>query len=635
MGKRLLIVFAVLLSFLFAGCKISGVATDDGQPLAGVIITLTGPAGTKTASTNAEGKFAFSMLKAGTYSLRADKTGLLFTPETQSATLASTDFAGVSGLYFEARPEKPKALVIINSTSTGYGSYLAKIKPALASFSANFTTTELNIANTEVAGLNAYDVIIIGHNKIDIGNVYMNDSEQQLISQAVTGGKGFINFDNDLAEETLGTPINFSCVDNANQDPVVTLAGRNTIVNPDDSIVIDNMWSEYAYNRPFTTLLANTLEQLPTMRLHKSVPNGQYKVYAKLYTVRDRCRYYFGFSESDPMSQWVDTRPGLAGEEYEHNWFFLDNASVNKGEFNLYTKNAQYENPLEYFFGWAELKLVPVTLKPRYSFVGEIFKFGYTPAASELNIEFKSGKLLWCSDNAVQDPDVTVMTILENDNKWSEFAHKRPFATVMGHSNEFLPDMKFSKSGLEPGVYDVFANVYTNHADTVYKYGFTASTITNSSFTAVKQGPNQILEHTEYKLGSIELSDGVFNLFVKDADVNTPTGYYYGWAWVRLAQVDGSVHPVIANRKQAEVIFTVSGVDYIPMSIAGISIPSNATLDVLATTTTGSRKPVIVATRDEETGLVNAVQFGTYDFIGMPGIAINDVIKNSVIWSAQ
>jgi hypothetical protein len=48
-----------------------------------------------------------------------------------------------------------------------------------------------------------YALIIVGHNELDPNRLYLDSAEQALISTAVSGGTGLVNFDSTLADEDL------------------------------------------------------------------------------------------------------------------------------------------------------------------------------------------------------------------------------------------------------------------------------------------------------------------------------------------------------------------------------------------------------------------------------------------------
>ena len=89
------------------------------------------------------------------------------------------------------------ALVLVNSASLRYGDYAAYIEPYLDHLGVPHVVVD--IANTAVpTDIGDYALIIVGHKQIDLGNLFLNSAEQNLITSAVNNGTGLINFDNDL-----------------------------------------------------------------------------------------------------------------------------------------------------------------------------------------------------------------------------------------------------------------------------------------------------------------------------------------------------------------------------------------------------------------------------------------------------
>ncbi len=85
--------------FIHSGCSsspsysISGTVTSGGAPLAGVTMTLAGSS-SGTATTDANGNYAFRDVSIGTYSLTPSLAGFAFTPSTRSVFLDGIDAVG-------------------------------------------------------------------------------------------------------------------------------------------------------------------------------------------------------------------------------------------------------------------------------------------------------------------------------------------------------------------------------------------------------------------------------------------------------------------------------------------------------------------------------------------------------------
>ncbi len=150
-----------------------------------------------------------------------------------------------------------------------------------------------------------------------------------------------------------------------------------------------------------------------------------------------------------------------------------------------------------------------------------------------------------CWDDAHQSPVLATTTstsaINLSDGRWTEFLYTagRPFPTVLAGANEYeryaLPAMRFFTSGLANGTYDVYANLYTQRTgrNMRYYWGYSASATKLYSIDTVG-GSGGATEHTEYRLGSVTVSDGTFSLYAQDADLLSGSYSVFGWAWIRL-----------------------------------------------------------------------------------------------------
>ena len=102
--------------------------------------------------------------------------------------------------------------------------------------------------------------------------------------------------------------------------------------------------------------------------------------------------------------------------------------------------------------------------------------------------------------------------------------------------------MRFYADGISNGEYEVIANLYTKAAgrDMRYFYGYTEGD-PKAYYVDTIGGAGGTDQHEEYSLGTINITDGTFNIYVQDADL-TGTGYnFFGWAWIRLVPVSGDV----------------------------------------------------------------------------------------------
>ena len=187
--------------------------------------------------------------------------------------------------------------------------------------------------------------------------------------------------------------------EDANQDPVLV-----TTTDAADLIETDGQWDEFLYTsgRPYPSILAHHLEYedygLPMMHFFASgIPNGQYEVIANLYDTSGM-EYFYGFEAADPMALSVITAGGATGEQ--HTQHSLGIVEITDNNFNLYVQDADMLSGTYGFFGWAWVRLLPVT-----------------PPDTTIN--------LWEDDH--QDPDLVTTSVVadlsETDGQWTEFLY--------------------------------------------------------------------------------------------------------------------------------------------------------------------------------------------------------------------
>ncbi|MBF0225157.1 MAG: carboxypeptidase regulatory-like domain-containing protein [Desulfobacterales bacterium] len=81
--KKFILHLVLLLSLIIAGCNLSGTITYNQNGLEGVAVTLRCSDGvTKTAVTDSNGKYSFSDVTKGSYTIAASKLGYSFYPES-------------------------------------------------------------------------------------------------------------------------------------------------------------------------------------------------------------------------------------------------------------------------------------------------------------------------------------------------------------------------------------------------------------------------------------------------------------------------------------------------------------------------------------------------------------------------
>ena len=293
-------------------------------------------------------------------------------------------------------PVRADAVVLVDSASPDYADFQHFIAPYLSNFGVPYTV--IDIATTPVtAGIGDYSLIIVGHRNLDPGGAYLSAAEQADISAAVQGGSGLVSFDNVLSSAT-GTPlydfeqtvfgfgygaagtssgiaigasssggdIIFDCADDAHQQPVLP-----TTTNAADISLTDGLWTEFHYTdpvegRPFPSVFAGADEYerygLQPMRFYdNNIPNGDYAVYATLYTAtagRDM-RYYYGYAADQTRSHYVDTVGGSGGVT-QHTEYSLGSVTVTGNSFSIYAQDADLLSGSYPVFGWASIRLVPL-----------------------------------------------------------------------------------------------------------------------------------------------------------------------------------------------------------------------------------------------------------------------------------
>ena len=132
-----------------------------------------------------------------------------------------------------------------------------------------------------------------------------------------------------------------------------------------------------------------------------------------------------------------------------------------------------------------------------------------------------------------------VNTLLSNsaNHLWTEFLYttSRPYPSVMASTlhTPVQPIMHFYASGLANGAYTVYANLYDTNP-LRYFYGYTSAD-PSAAYVDTTGGATGT-QHREYSLGTVNITNGSFDLYVDTAQ-QLPGATYdiFGWAWIRLA----------------------------------------------------------------------------------------------------
>ncbi len=158
--------------------------------------------------------------------------------------------------------------------------------------------------------------------------------------------------------------IQINCWEDQHQDPVLA-----TTSDAGELSAVDGQWTELLYTRirDYPTIMAGADEEsygLAVMRFYAvGIPTGQYEVLANLYTEtsgRDM-RYYYGYAAGSPKASFVDTVGGAGGTD-QHEEYSLGTVNITDGTFNIYVQDADLLSGTYPFFGWAWIRLMPVSM---------------------------------------------------------------------------------------------------------------------------------------------------------------------------------------------------------------------------------------------------------------------------------
>lgn len=281
---------------------------------------------------------------------------------------------------------------------------------------------------------------------------------------------------------------------------------------------------------------------------------------------------------------------------------------------------------------------------PRYQFVQDIFGFGYINPSAGSGVRFidpnqNADIIINCWEDFHQSPVLPTTTnssdLITTDGKWTEFKHsRRPYPGVFAgvdEENYGLPVMRFFRSGIKNGEYEIRAKFYTANTgrNMRYYYGYTPDN-PKAFYVDTVGGSGGSEQFTEYNLGKIIITDGSLNLYVVDADLLPGTDSYpfFGWATIHLVPVDipsSTSRFITKNHQLGETINTGT------MMMAGITLPS----DVTPLAMSGDQPFLAVTT----TGKGQAVQWGTYDWVSLsvkgPIYGLDDLVWRSIVWAAR
>ena len=381
-----------------------------------------------------------------------------------------------------------------------------------------------------------------------------------------------------------GTTINLW--EDDHQDPVLATTTDWTFLE-----TTPGEWTEYWHEsgRPFPSVMAahNEYEDygLPLMRFYASgIPNGEYEVIANLYESAPM-RYFYGFTPGDPFAHYVDTPGGAPGTQ--HREYSLGTVPITDGTFNLYVQDADILGGTYPIFGWAWVRLVPVS-------------------STDININ------LWEDDHQapILVPFTNPSLLNDHDGIWDEFDYpSRDYPSVMAGHNEWelngLQPMHFFADGVPDGPYEVWANLYTGR-QTRHYYGFTeAEALDETRWVDNVNGAGGANEHAEYLLGDVEITDGRFDLWAGDGDSSSP--YYYGWAWIRLVPAGTTM-----SSSSLTMLFDADGDGTFGEPGDNVKPLVGGTFDIMARDTTAGTDITIVAT-----DVLGRFGYNTYNILSL------------------
>jgi len=192
-------------------------------------------------------------------------------------------------------------------------------------------------------------------------------------------------------------------------------------------------------------------------------------------------------------------------------------------------------------------------------------------------------------DDASQSPVLATTTnagdLNATDNQWTEFLYAaRGYPGVFAGTSETPPTMRFF-ANVPNGTYAITANLYRS-SNLRYYWGTSAANPQQFSYDMVS---GTIGDFTEQNIGTITVSNGVFQIFINRADLLTPNGYpYWGWAWIKLSPISTSTAtPLPTSTATATPVATSTATSTpLPATATNTSVPpTNTSIPPTATAT--------------------------------------------------
>jgi hypothetical protein len=211
-----------------------------------------------------------------------------------------------------------------------------------------------------------------------------------------------------------------------------------------------------------------------------------------------------------------------------------------------------------------------------------------TSNAFDVSAALTGEAVINCWEDGHQDPVLVTTTnpsyLIDNDGFWTEYwyASGRTYPTVFAGAEEEnygLSAIRFHTFGLAHGYWEVRAKLYTNETgrDMRYYYGYSPGN-PKERFVDTVGGAGGSEQHAEYSLGTVYITDGHFDLYVRDADLLSGGYPFFGWASIRLVQLPdlGPIDHIVVIPNPAVVAvgdeqqFTAQGYDAADHPIPGL-----------------------------------------------------------------
>jgi hypothetical protein len=289
---------------------VSVIVTSSGVGVQGVIMTLSG-AGTDTMSTDASGKFAFSGLMNGYYTVAPEKSGYTFIPASSiqsvngayvtdanfTAAVSMANTYSVSGTVTSSGAGLPGVIVILSGEGSGtmltdtngkytfislaVGNYT--ITPAKFGYIFTPTSSVQNVIGTDISNVNFTGSIATTNSSLcsDFSTVLVTTGSLGSASTFSTGTPITLQMQvTNISDQDQTLTEEFNC--GGLPFTVVDVSGKSVYINPDPRLACPTMLSPYHFAPGQTQTLSAVWNQ--TTNNGAQVPAGRYSVTATLPT---------------------------------------------------------------------------------------------------------------------------------------------------------------------------------------------------------------------------------------------------------------------------------------------------------------------------------------------------------------